>query len=157
MREIKLFEQRFSNWLHWCQLKGIYHGKAGSAEGYYRSPQIWEPQNPKPIWLIELDENDAVLVNRAYSQLGTKARKTIKVLWIKTGWRPQWQPQAIGCHWKELEEVGYRAKRMLENRLAFIEKSLHTTKNSVNSKPDDRKQATSLQEPSGGSLSLKTA
>lgn len=128
------FSERFHNWLHWCQIKGIYHGKAGSAEGRYRSPQTWEPQNPKPAWLVTMDINDAVLVNRAYSQLAERTRKIIKVIWIKAHWRPQWQAQAIGCHWKELEEVGYRAYRMLENRLEFIErKCLHTPEPSVNS------------------------
>ena len=129
MNEKRPFNERFSNWLYWCQLKGIYHGKAGSAEGRYRSPQTWEPQNPKPAWLITMDIPDAVEVNRAYSQLGERTRKIIKVLWLKTTWRPQWQAQAIGCHWKELEEVGYRAKRMLENRLNFLETKCLTRKN----------------------------
>jgi hypothetical protein len=153
------FNERFENWIHWCQLKGIYHGKAGSAEGKYRSPQTWEPQNPKPAWLITMDVNDAVLVNRAYSQLGEKTRKTIKVLFIKTTWRPQWQAQAIGCHWKELEGVGYRAKRMLENRLNFLEKNqLHTRKEPVTSNDVAHNLVTRLTPecPEGDALTLET-
>lgn len=162
MKEKRAFNERFSNWLHWCQLKGIYHGKAGSAEGHYRSPQVWEPQNPKPAWLITLDENDAVLVNRAYSQLGDRTRRVIKVLWIKTGWKPQWQAQAIGCHWKELEDVGFRAKRMLENRLAFIEKNLLQSQessviSSVIALDNSETRLTPEVLPEGESLSLKTA
>lgn len=154
------FDWRFNNWLHFCKLKGIYHGKAGSAEGRYRSPQIWEPQNPKPAWLITLDENDAVLVNRAYSQLADKTRRVIKVIWIKTWWRPQWQAQAIGCHWTKLDEAGYRAKKMLENRLNFIEKKvLHTPKASVTSNGVADNSGNSGDQPNlapcGELLSLK--
>jgi hypothetical protein len=152
-----LFEYRFQNWLHWCQLKGIYHGKAGSAEGRYRSPQTWEPQNPKPAWLIAMDVNDAVLLNRAYSQLGDRTRRTIKVLFIKTGWRPQWQAQAIGCHWKELDERGHQAKRMMENRLRQIEgltRQEHILYKDTGSHNSDT-QANASIAPVGELLSLK--
>jgi hypothetical protein len=65
---------------------------------------------------------DALLVNRAYWELGEKTRKTIKILWFRTGWKPTWQAQKIGCHHTELGEIGYRAKRMLQNRLDFVER-----------------------------------
>jgi hypothetical protein len=123
MTKSRPFEERFENWLRWCQLKGLYHAKAGSAEGHYRSPQTWEPQNPKPAWLITMDIPDAALLNRAYSQLGDRTRNIIKVLWFRAHWRPQWQAQKIGCHFKELGEIGNRAKKMFENRLLFIERS----------------------------------
>jgi hypothetical protein len=69
-----------------------------------------------------MDIPDAVLLNRAYSQLGDRTRNIIKVLWFRTHWRPQWQAQKIGCHFKELGEMGEWAKKMLSNRLTFIER-----------------------------------
>ena len=110
----------------WCRMRGVYQERAGSAEGFYRSPQHWEPQNPKPDWLVSLNEPDAVMVNRAYSQLGVRARQIIKVLWFRSHWRVQWQAQKLGCHHTELRDLGHTAKTMLRNRLRFIEKETCT-------------------------------
>jgi hypothetical protein len=65
---------------------------------------------------------DALLVNRAYWQLAEKTRRTIKILWFRAHWKPSWQAQRIGCHHTELGEVGYKAKKMLANRLDFMER-----------------------------------
>lgn len=104
-------------------MRGLHQAHAGSIEGRYRSPQHWEPVNPKPDWLVLLNEPDAVLVNKAYSQLGDWAQRVIKTLWFAPVcyWRPQRQAQRIGCHWRELGDMGYRAKLMLKNRVRYIE------------------------------------
>ena len=115
------FAPRFENWRSWCRMRGLHQAHAGSIEGRYRSPQHWDPVNPKPDWLILLNEPYAVLVNRAYSQLGDYYRRVIKVLWFKTHWRPQWQAQKLCCHHTELGDLGYRAKLMLKNRLRYVE------------------------------------
>jgi hypothetical protein len=67
-------------------------------------------------------DHHALLVNRAYWELGEKSRRTILVIWFRPHWREQWKAQKIGCHHTELGEVGYRAKRMLKNRLDFVER-----------------------------------
>jgi hypothetical protein len=77
-----------------------------------------------------MNVNDAVMVNRAFvalTEASPRMARVIKVIWFKTHLRPQKQAQEIGCHWKELGEIGYRAKRMLENRLRFIEKKVLDT------------------------------
>jgi hypothetical protein len=125
LKDLDNFEVRFANWLAWCRMRGLHQGHAGSIEGRYRSPQHWDPINPKPAWLLAMNVNDAVLVNRAFVALtesSPRMARAIKVIWFKANLRPQKQAQEIGCHWKELEEIGYRAKKMLENRLGFIEK-----------------------------------
>lgn len=119
------FEARFRNWLAWCRMKGLHQGHAGSVEGRYRSPQHWDPVNPKPDWLLMMNENDAVMVNRAYSQLGEWWRRAIKILWFKAHLRPQWQAQKLGVHYTELGDLGFRARLMLRNRLAWLESKKH--------------------------------
>lgn len=116
------FEVRFKNWLSWCRMKGLHQGHAGSVEGKYRSPQHWDPVNPKPEWLLTMNEPDAVLLNRAYSQLGEYTRRAIKILWFRSYWRPQYQAQKLGVHHTELGDLGYRVKRMMENRLKYLER-----------------------------------
>lgn len=127
------FEARFKNWIFWCRMRGLHQGHAGSVEGRYRSPQHWDPINPKPDWLLMMDENDAVMVNRAYSQLGEYFRRVIKVLWFRPHWRAQWQAQKLSCHHSDLGDLGYRAKTMLKNRLRFIERELNAQANVIKS------------------------
>jgi hypothetical protein len=102
-------------------MRGMHQGHAGSVEGRYRSPQHWDPVNPKPDWLLMMDENDAVLLNRAYSQLGEYTRRVIKILWFRPHWRPQWQAQKLAVHHTELGDLGYRCKLMMQNRLKYLE------------------------------------
>lgn len=119
------FEARFTNWLRWCQGRYYFQrSQAGSVEGAYRSPQrnVWDPPDPNMKILEPIRNYDAVMVNRAYWQLGDRVRQTIKILWFRPHWREQWKAQKIGCHHTELAELGYRAKRMLKNRLAFLER-----------------------------------
>lgn len=115
------WERRFSNWLAWCRMRGLHQGHAGSVEGRYRSPQHWDPVNPKPDWLLMMNENDAVLLNRAYSQLGDYWRRVIKILWFRASWRPQWQAQKLCVHHTELGDLGFRARLMMRNRLRYLE------------------------------------
>jgi hypothetical protein len=116
------FETRFRNWLRWCRDVYGSQGRCFSAEGAYRSPQHWDPPEPNMRILEPIMDYDALLVNRAYWQLAEKTRRTIKILWFRTSWKPTWQAQKIGCHHTELGEVGYRAKTMLKNRLDFVER-----------------------------------
>lgn len=118
------FEARFENWRHWCLMNGRFQAKAGSAEGNYRSPQVWDDTNPKPVWLIEMDIPDAVEVNRAYCELSGWDRRVIKVLWFRPHWRPQWQGQKLGVHYTKLEAVGLESlsamREMLDRRETVV-------------------------------------
>ena len=116
------FPERFENWRRWCIAKGLHQGHAMSIEGRYRSPQHWDPPNPKPP---EIDLLDAVLVNRAYTMLAQIAEsqaKIIKILTFREYWRPQWQAQKLGIHYLRLDEAYRWAKIAFQNQLAFIEK-----------------------------------
>jgi hypothetical protein len=113
------FAQRFENWRRWCVRKGLYQGRTGSAEGAYRSPQIWDPPGPRPM---PINDPDAILLNRAFWQLGGKVRLTIKILVFRSHWRPQWQAQKLGVHYLKLDQELVKAKRMMENRLTFLER-----------------------------------
>ena len=98
-------------------MNGRFQAKAGSAEGNYRSGQVWEDVQPKPSWLIELNVPDAVEVNRVYVSLSGWDRRVIKVLWFRTHWRPQWQGQKLGVHYTKLEEIGFKSLENLRERL----------------------------------------
>lgn len=103
-----------------------YQGHAGSIEGRYRSPQHWDPVNPKPEWLLMMNEPDAVLVNRAYSRLSQWAMKTIRVLWLPyRGKRLSEYQKAkeLGCHYTELYDKGLRAKSELASGVALLERT----------------------------------
>jgi hypothetical protein len=112
------FPARFENWRRWADQKGLYQGRAGSAEGAYRSPQIWDPPGPRPPMI---DVVDAIVVNRAYIQLRLIAERQARVIQILVfrgkHWRPQWQAQKLGIHHTKLEEALSHAKQMLENQL----------------------------------------
>lgn len=117
IREEAEFSQRFENWRRWCVQKGLYQGRAGSIEGAYRSPQHWDPPEPRPP---SIDVVDALEVNRAYTRLAQIApsqANIIKVVVFRQHWRPQWQAQKLGIHHTLLEEALARAKKMLGNQL----------------------------------------
>lgn len=115
--EDAVFATRFSNWVRWCNQKGLYQGRCGSIEGAYRSPQHWDPPEPRPQ---PIDELDAVLVNRAFThlaQLSPRNANVIKIVVFRPYWRPQWQAQKLGIHWQKLGEALAQAKKMLGNQL----------------------------------------
>ena len=116
------FLLRFENWRRWCVARGLHQGHAYSIEGRYRSPQHWNPPEPKPQMI---DDNDALMVNRAYTRLAQIAEsqaKIIKILTFRVHLRPQWQAQKLGIHYLVLDEAYYRAKLALKNNVAFLEK-----------------------------------
>jgi hypothetical protein len=115
---VDLFERRFSNWVKWCNRKGLHQGRTGSAEGNWRSPQIWHPPEPRPE---VLNEPDALLFNSAYWQLGERVRQVIKILVFRPHLRPQWQAQKLGVHYLKLDEELAWAKTMMKNRVSMIE------------------------------------
>lgn len=111
------FHQRFDNWRRWCLQKGLHQGRTGSIEGFYRSPQCWDPPEPRPP---AIDLPDAIMVNRAYmylAQLAPKQANIIKILTFRPHWRPQWQAQKLGIHYTRLDEALDAAKIMLKNQL----------------------------------------
>lgn len=111
-----LFEDRFANWVRWCLRDDVHYEHVGSAEGHWRSPQVWDPPGPRPI---EIDEPDAIRVNRAYVYLRTKAPQAaavIKIIRFTRG-RPQWKAQQLGIHHTQLEAEYDRSKKMLANVL----------------------------------------
>jgi hypothetical protein len=117
VRADETFEGRFKNWIQWCIRKGLHQGRTGSAEGNWRSPQIWHPPEPRPP---VLDDLDAVAVNRAFSQLAQNSptyANVIKVLVFKPWMRPQAQAQVLGVHYMRLDQELHKAKKMLSNLL----------------------------------------
>ena len=112
------FEVRWKNWIRWCVQKGLYQGRAGSVEGAYRSPQHWDPPDPRPP---TIDLPDAVLVNRGYTRLAMLApyhAKVIQVLVFEPFLRPTRQAQKLGTHYLRLDELLHRSKIMLANQLS---------------------------------------
>jgi hypothetical protein len=136
------FEDRFKNWRRWCLYFDIgrykHGGRAVSLEGCYSGPQgkghpygwgDWDVAAPPQIRINEpIDHWDALDVNRAYTQLPERTRTTIKLIYFpcvdKTGrpLTPKRKAQIIRCHYLDLRETGYMAKRMLRNRLRFLER-----------------------------------
>ena len=110
------FEWRFENWLRWCRLGGLRGRRCGSAEGGYRSPQVWWPEGARGEGV---DVVDAVEMNRSYWGLPVRVRRVVQVLWFRGWWRPQWQAQKLGVHWTKLGELGHWAKRCWGVRLAL--------------------------------------
>jgi hypothetical protein len=98
------FALRFENWRRWCIQKGFHRGHCGSVEGAYRSPQHWDPPEPRPA---SIDLLDAVVVNRAYTRLAL----------IAPYLRPTRQAQILGTHYLRLDELLHTAKQMLSNQL----------------------------------------
>jgi hypothetical protein len=130
------FERRFRNWLSWCRFSDRGpNGRCSSLEGAYSGPQgkghpygwgDWDEAAPPKITIpVPVDYWDGLLVNRAYWQLGEKARRTILVIWFRQHWRAQWKAQKIGCHHTELEERAHWGKLMLRNRVRFLESKKH--------------------------------
>lgn len=119
VREVE-WGQRFANWIEWCRRREPEYAKAGSAEGNYRSPQIWEPPGPRPV---ELNLPDATLLNHVFWQLGRPTRRVLKTLlfWPGRFWSLKKQCQYLGVRELELPQAFYKAERMLENRLRFVE------------------------------------
>ena len=114
------FETRFANWRRWCDQRGRKQERAGSAEGAWRSPQCWEPPNPRPP---EIDLLDALDVNKAYIRLWMLApswANVIKVIVFKPYLRPQRQAQLLGTHYLKLDQMLAKAKTMLRNQLGRV-------------------------------------
>lgn len=115
------FSARFRNWLRWAKSTGRFIQKAGSAEGNYRSPQCWEPEDPRgePVDLL-----DAALLDKVYLGLPDRVRKIIKILHFRDRWRPQWQAQKLGVHYLKLEELNREALSIFESKLdSYSEKA----------------------------------
>jgi hypothetical protein len=111
------FAARFRNWVRWCLAKGLYQGRTGSIEGAYRSPQHWDPPEPRPE---PVDELDAILMNKAYVRLwmgSETAARVIQVLVFTPYLRPTRQAQILGTHYMRLEQELAKAKKMMQNLL----------------------------------------
>jgi hypothetical protein len=132
--KIEDFEPRFQNWLRWCyEISGepVASDRAHSLEGLYSGPQgkghptgwgDWDEAAPPHITIpIPIDHWDALLINRAYWQLGEKIRRTIKILWFRKSWGKERQARKIGVHQSTLDDVAEQSKAMLKNRLRFVE------------------------------------
>jgi hypothetical protein len=112
------FEARFGNWVRWCVQRGLYRGRAGSVEGAYRSPQHWDPPEPRPP---TIDLVDALTVNRGYTRLAELApyhAKVIKTLVFNPkGYTAKLQAQVLGSNHLKLGPLLDTAKQMLKNQL----------------------------------------
>lgn len=118
---VSAFDIRFENWVRWCNARGHQTGHCYSAEGAYRSPQIWHPPEARPP---EIDGNDALTINRAYTRMATltpRYANVIKVLVFRHRRdRPTLQAQMLGIHWTRLDGELDRAKKMLENTVKTL-------------------------------------
>jgi hypothetical protein len=117
------FEPRFRNWVRWCVQKGLHRGRAGSVEGAYRSPQHWDPPEPRPA---EIDVLDAIVVNRAYTRLALispRSAKVIQILVFMPYIRPQRQAQMLGTHYLRLDALLEQCKQMLRNQLRVTKRA----------------------------------
>lgn len=125
------FEGRFRNWVRWC-LEGHPepHEACGSAEGNWKSPQVWEPDPPGRNQIDPVDIWDALVVQRAFYGLPELHRRTIKFLHFKVHWRRSWIAQKLGCHHTDLDERLRIAKRMLNNRIDMLDSKAHIARNS---------------------------
>lgn len=114
---VEEFPGRFENWRRWCIQKGLHQGRVGSIEGAYRSPQHWDPPEPRPPMI---DVLDALEVNRAYvrlAQLAPSYARAIQVLVFQAYIRPTRQAQMLGTHYLRLDALLHEAKQMLSNQL----------------------------------------
>ena len=124
------FAQRFDNWRRWCIGRGFHQGHCASLEGDYSGPQgkghstgwgDWEVSPPPPSDpRVVIDIPDAIEVNRAYTRLATLAptyARAIQVLVFQSYIKPTRQAQILGTHYTRLDDLLYRAKKMLRNQL----------------------------------------
>lgn len=99
------FEPRFRNWLRWCaEYASEPHGSAASAEGAYRSPQIWDEVRPNLGLLNPVDKWDAMVVQRAYVGMPDGERRVIKFMYFRPHWRREWIAQKLDVHHSRLGE-----------------------------------------------------
>ena len=97
------FQTRFKNWLRWCaDHAGEPHNPCGSAEGKWRSPQHWHPEEPSYAKLHPVDVVDALVVNRAYVAMQDYDRRVVKYVYFRQHWRPSWMASKLGCHYTQI-------------------------------------------------------
>lgn len=136
------FEARFRNWLRWCfEGHPEPHEACGSAEGNWKSPQIWEPDPPGRNQIDPVDYWDAVQVQKAFYGLPELHRRVIKFMHFRPHWRRSWVAQKLGCHHTDLDERLRMAKRMLANRVDMLDAKAHIARNSECSLTGNRQNA----------------
>ena len=117
-----IFAERFNNWLRWCaDHPGAPHSPCGSAEGRYRSPQVWEGLQPSESKLNPVNVPDAELVNRAYVLMDDYNRRVIKYVYLRTHWRPSWMAQKLGCHYTAIYSKLQTARQLMACRLTEVD------------------------------------
>ena len=110
-----VFEQRFDNWVRWCRQHGGGGGRCFSAEGAYRSPQVWHPPEPRPA---EVDVNDAIRMQKAWVAFSLNApsfARVIDVMVFHPRWEPKWQARKLAMRIGDLQMALDRAKKAFEN------------------------------------------
>lgn len=116
------FDERFDNWRRWCLSDGAIYGRVASLEGNYRSPQCWEPPNPRPP---SVDVPDAIEINRAYTWLAINAPREAKVIRIMTfcgHWREKRRAQILGINSANLADAYRTSRIMLRNVSEHLER-----------------------------------
>jgi hypothetical protein len=108
-------------------LEGLYSGPQGKGHPYGWGD--WDEAAPPQIRINgPIDHWDAVAVNRAFVGLPERTRITLKLIFFpcydKAGHAltPKRKAQIIRCHYLDLKEAGHMAKKMLKNRLRFLER-----------------------------------
>lgn len=112
-----VFDQRFDNWVRWCRQHGGGGGRCFSAEGGYRSPQVWHPPEPKPE---SVDVNDAMAMQRAWVRFAVDVptyARIIDVLVFHDWYEPKWQARKLGMRIVELQAALDRAKAAFRNSM----------------------------------------
>lgn len=116
---VEIFEGRFKNWVRWCRASHIHNGRCGSAEGGWRSPQVWESPGPRPG---ELDDLDAVKLERVFTSELVRDfyRRAIK-LWYFKRWRAEWVARKLRIRPDDIPLVLEQAKLNFFDAVDFCE------------------------------------
>lgn len=103
-------EKRLINWGR-CQRDRARWSHCASIEHRWRSPQCWDPQEPKP----DNDLLDAILVEKAWVKLmNPRLKQLLRLLYVK-----RWQPMQI--MWRIKERGDFQALLTMAQSSIFAE------------------------------------
>lgn len=111
---LKPVDARLINWAEWSKDRPR-RGRCLSLEGGYRSPQHWEPEQPRIVY----DTLDALDVFKAV--MGTPERTR----WILALWYIHKAPEGyirrkLGIHRTRMVDALNDSRRMVDNRLRVV-------------------------------------
>lgn len=84
-------ELLLTRWAYWGRTSRV-RGKAWSAEGAYKSPQIWDDIHAKPLCIVRFSEVDAWRVELAWRRQSRPDQILLQF------WYPYWQRRPPGIY-----------------------------------------------------------